>query len=53
LLLAAAAIAWSAREVQWLVSVPAAAIICGTPLLLLDRHRLGRLRELVRSRLGR
>jgi PST family polysaccharide transporter len=53
LLLAAAAIAWSAREVQWLVSVPAAAIMCGTPLLLLDRHRLGRLRELVRSRLGR
>ncbi|QQS11926.1 MAG: hypothetical protein IPK81_20685 [Rhodospirillales bacterium] len=50
---AAAWIGWSAREVDWLVSVPAALVVCATPLLLLDAPRRAALRRLVRERLGR
>jgi O-antigen/teichoic acid export membrane protein len=53
LLLGAAWISWSAYEVDWLASVPAALIVCAMPLLLLNRQRLERLRELLRARQGR
>ncbi|TWT13550.1 hypothetical protein [Reyranella sp. CPCC 100927] len=52
-LIAAAWIGWSAREVDWLVSVPAAAVVCAMPLLLLNRKRLDLLRTSIRARLGR
>jgi hypothetical protein len=52
LLLLAASIGWSASTVNWFVSVPAGAAICATPLLLLNRQRLSRLRALLQARLG-
>lgn len=52
LLLVAAWVGWSSREVNWAVSVPVGLVICATPLLLLNRHRFDRLRAMVRARLG-
>lgn len=53
-LLVAAAIGWSAQDVNWAVSLPVGMVICATPLaLLLDRQRWSRLRSLVRARWGR
>ncbi|HJQ58551.1 MAG TPA: hypothetical protein VJ890_16700 [Vineibacter sp.] len=52
LLVFAAWVGWSTREVNWLVSLPAAALICTTPLTLLNRQRLRQVRQLVAARLG-
>jgi PST family polysaccharide transporter len=52
LLLVAAWIGWSAREVNWAHSLAVGAVICATPLLLLNRQRLDRLRSLLRARIG-
>jgi hypothetical protein len=53
LLVIAAWIGWSAREVNWPVSVPAAMAICASPLVLLNRRRLNRLRGLLRAYVAR
>jgi PST family polysaccharide transporter len=53
ILLVAAWIGWSARDVNWLLSMPAAVIVCATPLLLLNRQRLAQLGGLLRGALGR
>ncbi len=50
MLLVAAWIGWSARDVNWPLSVSVGAVICATPLLLLNRQRLDRLRAMVRAR---
>ncbi|MCW5746562.1 MAG: oligosaccharide flippase family protein [Alphaproteobacteria bacterium] len=49
----AAWIGWSAHEVNWFVSLPAAVGICAAPLLLLNRQRFDQLRSMLRARLAR
>ncbi|HKU95053.1 MAG TPA: hypothetical protein VJR58_07245 [Vineibacter sp.] len=50
-LLVAAAIGWSAHEVNWGVSVPVGILICASPLaLLIDKRRWSRLRGLLQAR---
>lgn len=53
LLLLAAWQGWSAQSVNWLTSIPSALLLCATPLLLLNRSRLARLRGMLRVRLNR
>ncbi|HEX2888230.1 hypothetical protein [Vineibacter terrae] len=53
LLLIAAWIGWSAHDVNWAISVPAAIMICASPLLLLNRARFRRLLGLVRAYVAR
>jgi PST family polysaccharide transporter len=52
LLLLAGIAGWSAHAVNWAVSLPLGLLLCLTPLLLLNRSRLVRLRTLLRTRFG-